>query len=133
MIKRIDDQRKRVITNLKNAKNAIRYFKAKEKNYNLDPFEYVKLKTLFEEKKDLVKQILILKSAFSIIDQMFHQEMLNAEILRKRWLWALFYRDLINPIQMTPFIAELMEPCQQSMDSMEKENRKRYDSMIGEV
>jgi len=133
LIKRIDDQRKRVITNLKNAKNSIRYFKAKEKNYNLDPFEYVKLKTLFEEKKDLVKQILILKSAFSIIDQMFHQEMLNAEILRKRWLWALFYRDLINPIQMTPFIAELMEPCQQSMDAMEKENRKRYDSMIGEV
>ena len=133
LIKRIDDQRKRVITNLKNTKNSIRYFKAKEKTYNLDPFEYVKLKTLFEEKKDLVKQILILKSAFSIIDQMFHQEMLNAEILRKRWIWAHFYRDLINPIQMTPFIAELMEPCQQSMDAMEKENRKRYDSMIGEV
>jgi hypothetical protein len=129
LIKRIDDHHKRIITNLKNVKNSIRYLKYAENKYELTDIEYARLKSLFEEKKDLVKQILMLKSAFSIIDQMFHQEMLNAEIIRKRWFWPVFYRELINPIRMSPFITELMEPFNQSMDLMEKENKIRYEDI----
>ena len=39
---------------------------------------------LFERKRALLQEIILLKSAFSIIDQMFHKEIKNAEkILRK--------------------------------------------------
>ena len=91
LIKRIDDHRKRMITNLKNVKNSIRYYNALEKHTNLKDSDYAKLKSLFQEKKDLVKQILMLKSAFSIIDQMFLQEMTNGEILRQRWFPDFMY------------------------------------------
>jgi len=129
LIKRIDDHRKRIITNLKNVKNSIRYLKSVEQKYVLSDIEHARLKSLFEEKKDLIKQILMLKSAFTIIDQMFHQEMINAEIIRKRWFSSIFYRELINPLQMSPFISELMEPFNQSMDTIEKVNKIRYDNI----
>ena len=129
IIKRIDDHRKRMITNLKNVKNAIRYYKAVDKRKKLSEIEHAKLKSLFEEKKDLVKQILMLKSAFSIIDQMFHQEIQNAEIIRKRWFWSWLYKPPINPIRMTPFVEELMEPFKKSIHEIEMENRQRYENI----
>jgi hypothetical protein len=52
----------------------------------------------------------MLKSAFSIIDQMFQQEILNGEIMRTRWFWELFYPSLKNPIHLSEFIKDLMEP-----------------------
>jgi hypothetical protein len=132
LIKRIDDHRKRMITNLKNVKNSIRYYNAVEKNTNtkLTESDYAKLKSLFQEKKDLVKQILMLKSAFSIIDQMFIQEMANGEILRKRWFPYFFYHfHPIDPVCMNPFIAELMSPFYKSIETMEEENENRYENM----
>ena len=129
LIKRIDDQKKRLITNLKNIKNSIRYFKATEKQNDLTDVEYTKLKFLFEEKKDLMKQILMLKSAFSIIDQMFHQEMLNGEIYRKRWFWSYFYKQLINPIHISAFVRELMDPFKHSLEEIEDKNKKRYNTI----
>jgi hypothetical protein len=127
LIKRIDDHKKRLITNLKNVKNSIRFFKAVGKRKTLDETENAKLKSFFEEKKDLTKQILMLKSAFSIIDQMFYQEMINGEIYRKRWFWSCFYRGIINPTQISPFVCELMEPFKDSLETMEKNNKRRYD------
>jgi hypothetical protein len=129
IIKRIDDHRKRMITILKNVKNAIRYYKASDKKKKLSEIEHAKLKSLFEEKKDLVKQILMLKSAFSIIDQMFHQEIQNAEIIRRRWFWSFFYKQLINPVHMTPFVEELMEPFKKSINQIETENKHRYENI----
>ena len=130
LIKRIDDHRKRMITNLKNVKNSIRYYNALEKQTNLKDSDYAKLKSLFQEKKDLVKQILMLKSAFSIIDQMFLQEMTNGEILRQRWFPDfMYYFETINPVSMTPFIEELMSPFYKSIATMEQENEHRYENM----
>ena len=99
------------------------------KKKKLTDAENAKLRSLFEEKKDLVKQILMLKSAFSIIDQMFHQEIQNGEIIRRRWFWSWFYTTLVNPIRMTPFVEELMEPFKQSINEMEIENKQRYDKI----
>ena len=132
LIKRIDDHRKRMITNLKNVKNSIRYYNAIEKksNLKLTDSDYAKLKSLFQEKKDLVKQILMLKSAFSIIDQMFIQEMTNGEILRQRWFPSFFYHfQPIDPVCLNPFIAELMSPFYKSIATMEQENEHRYEKM----
>jgi len=130
IIKRIDDHRKRMITVLKNVKNAIRYYKACDKKKKLSEQESAKLKSLFEEKKDLIKQILMLKSAFSIIDQMFHQEIQNAEIIRRRWFWSCCYRQPINPLHISPFVEELMEPFKKSIQQMEIENTVRYENMM---
>ena len=121
IIKKIDDYRKKTITNLKNVKNEIRYIHFVSKNNNNNNNNNInvlnadfkqRLVKLFNVKKGLVREILLLKSAFSIIDQMFHEEMLNAEILKERWFWSFFchYNKLKNPLELNPFIDVLMDP-----------------------
>jgi hypothetical protein len=114
IIKKIDDHRKKTITNLKNVKNEIRYINAVSKmNRHVLNHDYrIQLVKLFNLKKDLVKEILLLKSAFSIIDQMFQQEILNAEIIKNRWFWSYIfhYKKLVSPLDLNPFIANLMDP-----------------------
>ena len=73
-----------------------------------------KLTEMFELKRDIVKKILILNSAFSIIDQMFSQEIKNAELMKKNWLRNLFCYNynigLIDPEKINPFIENLLDP-----------------------
>lgn len=109
IIKKIDDMRKKTITDLKNVKNEIRYINSSETNI---PDNRQQLVKLFNIKKGLVKELLLLKSAFSIIDQMFHKEMENAEILSDRWCWDCFfhYDKLKEPQKLNPFIQNLMDP-----------------------
>jgi len=114
IIKKIDDHRKKTITNLKNVKNEIRYINAVSKfnNHILNNDYKAQLVKLFNVKKELVKEILLLKSAFSIIDQMFHQEITNAETMKGRWFSNEFihYDKLTSPTEINPFIANLMDP-----------------------
>jgi hypothetical protein len=114
IIKKIDDHRKKTITNLKNVKNEIRYINAVSKfnNHILNKDYKAQLVKLFNVKKELVKEILLLKSAFSIIDQMFHQEITNAETMKGRWFSNEFihYRKLTSPTEINPFISNLMDP-----------------------
>ena len=114
IIKKIDDHRKKTITNLKNVKNEIRYINAVSKmnNHVLNHDYKAQLVKLFNLKKELVKEILLLKSAFSIIDQMFHQEITNAEIMKGRWFYSGFihYDKLTSPAEINPFISNLMDP-----------------------
>ena len=89
VIKRIDDQRKKTITDLTNVKNEIRYFchlKYIYENESTCGSNKEKIKIianilikLFKKKRHLLKEIILLKSAFSIIDQMFHKEIKDAE------------------------------------------------------
>jgi hypothetical protein len=120
IIKKIDDHRKKTITNLKNVKNEIRYINAVSKtNRNMLNDDYRgQLVKLFNLKKDLVKEILLLKSAFSIIDQMFQQEILNAEIVKNRWIWGYIfhYKKLVSPLELNPFIANLMDPFREKIE-----------------
>jgi hypothetical protein len=116
VIKKIDDKRKKMITDLKNVKNEIRYMNAVAKSGN-EKQEFHNdnkkhLVDLFNLKKNMVKQLLLLKSAFSIIDQMFHKEIQNAEILKSRKPWSFCYRfqELENPLLLNPFIKSLMDP-----------------------
>ena len=120
IIKKIDDHRKKTITNLKNVKNEIRYINAVSKtNRHILSDDYRgQLVKLFNLKKDLVKEILLLKSAFSIIDQMFQQEILNAEIVKNRWIWGYIfhYKKLVSPLELNPFIANLMDPFREKIE-----------------
>ena len=112
IIKKIDDHRKKTITILKNVKNEIRYMNTKGNSITHD--EKQRLVYLFNMKKDLVKGILALKSAFSVIDQMFQQEIINHEYIQKNWLRAWFgctnKTKLINPMALNSFVDTLMDP-----------------------
>jgi hypothetical protein len=125
IIKKIDDYRKKTITSLKNIKNEIRYMNRKRLMGGASDMGYVdandeaKYIRLFSLKKDLIKEILLLKSAFSIIDQMFHQEINNAEIRKKYWIyyWLEFIwfkkdirGEIVNPLKLNPFIDNLLDP-----------------------
>ena len=121
VIKRIDDQRKKTITDLTNVKNEIRYFINLKNVYEHDSTcgeNKDKIKAiarivikLFERKRDLLQEIILLKSAFSIIDQMFHKEIKDAEMKRS----SICYNDTNandneNPEKMNDFICNLMDP-----------------------
>jgi len=115
LIKKIEDFRKKTITSLKNVKNEIRFiqFIQKRNNYNLDSEYKCRLMFLFEYKKDLIKEILILQSAFSMIDQMFLQEIKNAEIKKRRCcshVKCCCEDKIINPEEINPFISNLIDP-----------------------
>jgi hypothetical protein len=125
IIKKIDDYRKKTITNLKNVKNEIRHINASMfdnpstnaivqslQNIEFNNESKKHLVKLFNLKKELVNEVLLLKSAFSVIDQMFIQEISNAETLKARWFWNdLFHYDvLVSPTDLNPFIKNLMDP-----------------------
>jgi transcription initiation factor IIF auxiliary subunit len=69
---------------------------------------------LFTLKKKLIREILYLKSAYSIIDQMFNMEMENAKVISSRWYYWFFCLNekngLIDPLTMNEFICKLMDP-----------------------
>ena len=119
IIKKIDDYKKKSITNLKNVKNEIRVLnniKKKTKNgmeSKLTKPQIRRLVYLTNLKTRIVREILILKSGFSIIDQMFNQEMVNAERTKSSWFYWLFgdtgfYRR--NPLALNSFIKKLVDP-----------------------
>ena len=86
LIKKIDDYRNKTITCLKNVKNEIRFINAlRLKNkYHLDKDSKNRLNALFLSKRKYINTILFLNTAFIMIDKMFLQEILNAE-LRNRY------------------------------------------------
>lgn len=125
IIKRIYDYKRKKITSLKNVKNEIRYNRAmlsalteesKEENAADITNRRSILADLFDDKKDITRDVLLLKSAFSVIDQMFHQEIENAQIMKSKWCWTLFFNAfgynvaLKPPDSLNTFIEELMDP-----------------------
>ena len=88
LIKKIDDYRSKTITQIKHVKNEIRYLsyiRKKNKNKNKDFKEILeenkkRKDILFKKNKNLIHTILFLNTAFSMIDKMFQQEIINAEL-----------------------------------------------------
>ena len=120
VIKRIDDQRKKSITDMTNVKNEIRYFINLKNMYenettcgeNKDKIKAIAriVIKLFERKRDLLQDIILLKSAFSIIDQMFHKEIKDAEEKRTSLCYTSSDRNGEDPEKMNDFIRNLMDP-----------------------
>jgi hypothetical protein len=124
VIKKIDDIRKKKITFFMNIKNQIRYIESvidyyvnqkdaikKRDNVNIELLRN-QLVDLMEDKRDYMKEILLLKSAFSVIDEMFHQEISNAQKKKSRWFpnWCFHYKELPRVMALNPFIDNLMDP-----------------------
>lgn len=120
VIKRIDDQRKKSITDMTNVKNEIRYFINLKNMYegestcgeNKDKIKAIAriVIKLFERKRDLLQDIILLKSAFSIIDQMFHKEIKDAEEKRSSLWYTSSDKNGGDPEKMNDFIRNLMDP-----------------------
>lgn len=142
IIKRIEDQRKKIITDLTNVKNEIRYFTHLKYIYEYDntckPLRDVnKIKTiakivikLFKKKRQLIKEIILLKTAFSIIDQMFHKEIRDGENKRNQFIHNFFFynKENNNPEEMNNFIKNLMDPFNnESVASSQNDFDSYYD------
>ena len=142
-IKKINDKQLNIVTQLKNVKNEIRFINSIQKTQNDKGLtmsrEYrFQIMKLFEIKKSLINELLLLKSAFSVIDQVFVQEIANAEILKNACFgWTCLvdknllsyddYKnpktcchiisncisckvDLIDPTKLNDFVESLLDP-----------------------
>ena len=120
IIKKIEDIRKRKINSLKEVKNHKNYLQAlikARKNKGLPTKKITKqIDGLQRDKDRHINNLLILKSAFSIIDDMFVKEMENAEINKKIWFRKLFCcgfhisEKVIDPRKLSTFIEDVMDP-----------------------
>jgi hypothetical protein len=96
------------------------------------------IKNLYDKKEQYVKEILILKSAFSIIDEMFVKEMENAEIIQKSWVrrWFLCSFGLKektkDPRKLNEFVKDLMYPYG-NIDSRQVKLTNEYDKIKTEI
>ena len=141
IIKRIADHRKKVITDLTSVKNEIRYSTHLKYIYETDSTcttsNTDKIKViakivikLFKRKRQLMREIILLKSAFSIIDQMFHKEIRDGETKRSRSIYNIFFGDNNNykhPEEMNDFIKNLMDPFNDSITGIQHDFDSYYD------
>ena len=97
VIKKIDDYKSKTITHLKNVRNEIRFINElqKKNNYKLSYKNKVKVTELFNQKKHLIDTYLFLNTAYSMIDRMFHQEIINAE-LEKKFRVTMFFQKFFS-------------------------------------
>ena len=109
IIKRIDDIRQRHITNLKNIKNNLRFSNALCLRRKLTEAEHTYRQENFTKKQKLIEKILLLKSAYTTIEQMFKQEIKNAEDNRG-FLCNSKTDDKMSPEKLNNFIKKLMDP-----------------------
>lgn len=109
MIKKIDAYRDKTITKLKNVKNELRYIEAMQNAGNFSLCGNVEnkqmLEKLFDVKQQAIKELLVLKSAFTCIDQMFMQEIKNAEHIS-----PCCNDQHTNPEQINGFLAQILNP-----------------------
>jgi hypothetical protein len=128
IIKKIEDIQKHKINAYKEAKNQKNYLIAvmkskreKDKDKNVSKIE-MEIGRLQREKDKNINNILILKSAFSIIDEMFMKEMENAEKLHRmkfiRWLFFCFGTNnyIKDPREINQFIRDIMDPYKDKVD-----------------
>ncbi len=142
VIKRIDDQRKKIITDLTHVKNEIRYFTHLKYTYESDnsceTTNEHKIKIiakivikLFKKKRQLIRDIILLKSAPSIIDQMFHKEIRDGENQRNYHLFKFLCGNINdknnNPEEMNLFIKNLMDPFNNAITNTDNDFDTYYD------
>lgn len=139
IIKKIEDIRKRKINSLKDIKNQKNYLiavsKSKE-NKDKKPSKrnlQNEISKLVKQKSKLINEILILKSAFSIIDEMFVKEMENAEKIKKmsfrRWFCFGYgiNEEIIDPRKISTFIEDVMDPYGRQEKHLKENEEKRSE------
>jgi len=129
IIKKIEDIRKRKINSIKEVKNQKNYLievlKSKREKDKDDKLIYKiesEIKRLQSERDRHLNNILVLKSAFSVIDEMFMKEMENAETYKRmkirRWVCCGFgiKEQITDPRELNQFIRDVMNPYKDKID-----------------
>ena len=95
LIKRIKDYKSKTITSLKDIKNELRRVNAILKLDNLNNNTIIQLKDkaskLILTKKKIINNIIFLKTAYIMIDSIFCQEIINAQLRSKYFINFMFY------------------------------------------
>ena len=113
IIKKIENCKRDYITKIRDITNRIMHLKTEIENTNNQhkiQTKKVKIKLAYDAKSSALSTILLLKSAFSVIDQMFQEEIKNAEIERKRNCSSCFYIKPKNVVDTNNFIKYIMDP-----------------------
>jgi hypothetical protein len=130
IIKKIDDYRKKTISNLKIVINEIRYMNHTQKTAAIDlniPEHKDRVNYLFSLKRRLINEVLLLKSAFSIIDQMIQKELEDAEAERgTSWLiwmgsWCGVKQKRVPIHSLNPYVDKLLDPFNQNYENIDGE------------
>lgn len=93
VIKKIDDYRAKILTDLKNVKNELRFINAMQKQ-NIFTYNQ-RAAVLFKKKKQIIDTILYLNSAFSLIDKMFQQEIEDVK-LKQHNCFSFYVNEMFN-------------------------------------
>ena len=139
IIKKIEDIKKRKINNITDLKNQKNYLvavskmkKNKNKNTSLKNVEK-EIDKLNECCRNEINNLLDLKSAYSIIDEMFAKEMENAELKKKLRCRAIFCcgfgmsEKIINPKELSTFVEDVMDPYGRRDKKVEEEEKKKKE------
>ena len=150
LIKKIDDQKKKILTKLKNVKNEILYVN-RDINENRTTVQKNKerINYLFKKKQKYINDILLLKSAYAVIDQMFCQEVKNVEIIKSccfyRWnickpkeiSYEEYRKDkgnirnvILNPERMNPFIEKIIFSFEDDGENEVNNNNKINNDVL---
>jgi len=151
IIKKIEDIRKRKINSLKEVRNQKNYLvgvlkskKNKDKKQHIIKNLEDEIGKLIKEKNRHINNLLILKSAFSIIDEMFIKEMENAEIMKtitykmSRWLCfnCVVKKQLDDPKKLSIFVEDVMDPYgrqdknEEELKVQNEEEEKKREEMM---
>lgn len=130
IIKKIDDYRKKTISNLKIVINEIRYLNHTHKSSNIDlttPEYKERINYLFSLKRRLTNEVLLMKSAFCIIDQMIEKELEEGEKERQltwfHWLRTCFgcQPTRVTFSSLNPFVDKLLDPFNKNYSNLDGE------------
>ena len=114
VIKKIDGMRREYMTLLHDITNRIYYLKWKRDKTNMPVNEQSildkNIDEMYESKRFYIHKILLLKSAFSIIDQLFQQEVTNAQQWARYFLSSCCYNKPKPPQETNEFIKYILDP-----------------------
>ena len=150
IIKKIDDITRKKINKIKDLKNEKNYLievlkskESKEKDKKVLKQIETRISECETEKRRHEENIVVLKSAFSVIDEMFMKEMENAEKYKnmtiRRWLFCGFgIKDKItDPRNINKFILGIMNPyedkIQEEISLSKKVESDDIDQLINDL
>lgn len=113
MIKKITNCKREYITHLRDITNRIIHLKEEvqeEESKEEMIKRKMKIKLAYDAKSKALTTILLLKSAFSVIDQIFQAEIKIAEKIRRQAFSSCCYQEHENVINTNNFIKYIMDP-----------------------
>ena len=133
IIKKIANCRKDYITRLRDISNKISYLKFNKDCRNNTEYDCTEfdnnISKAYEAKRKIIKRILMLKSAFTIIDEMFQQEIEIARQKDQRICSNCFYETPISPSESNEFIKNILNPF---AHYKEREEEKQLENILNQ-